>query len=212
MQDLNNLVAAVVEMEEARALELTQQYLDEGIDPSLVFEAFQEAMAEIGKRFEEEVYFIPELIMSGDLMKSASKTIKPYMKKGESDKIQKLGKVLIATVEGDIHDIGKNIIAMMLDIAGFEVRDIGVDITTAQIVAETKAYQPDIVGLSGLLTLAFDPMKDVVDQLAAEGLRDKTKVIIGGAQLDEGVREYIGADAWVTDAVSGVNYCKGWIS
>lgn len=212
MQNLNNLMQAVVEMEETQALELCQQYLDDGVDPQHIFETFQKAMAEVGNRFEQGVYFIPELIMSGEMMKTASEMIKPYIGDAESEKSKKLGKVLVATVEGDIHDIGKNIVVMMLDIAGFEVKDLGVDVPTAKIVAETKDFQPDIVGLSGLLTLAFDPMKDVVETLAAEGLRDKTKVLIGGAQLDDGVRAHTGADAWVTDAVAGVNYCKQWVS
>ena len=210
MQDLKALTEAVVEMEEAKSLELTRQYLDDGVDPALIVDAFQSALEEIGKRFEQEIYFIPELMMSGKIMESASEIIKPFMGDAGSEESKKLGKVLIATVEGDIHDIGKNIAAMMLDIAGFEVKDMGVDVPTATIIAETKAYQPDVLGLSGLLTLAFDPMKDVVDGLVAKGLRDSTKVIIGGGQMDEGVRKYTGADAWVIDAVSGVGCCKEW--
>jgi 5-methyltetrahydrofolate--homocysteine methyltransferase len=210
MQDFKALTKAVVEMEEAKALELTQQYLDEGVDPALIFDAFQKSLEEIGKRFEQEIYFIPELILSGKMMESASEIIKPFMKNAGLEESKKHGKILIATVEGDIHDIGKNIIVMMLGIAGFEVKDMGVDVPTDKIVAETKVYQPDILGLSGLLTLAFDPMKDVVDGLVAEGLRDKTKVIIGGGQMDEGVRELTGADTWVIDAVAGVNHCKEW--
>ena len=210
MQDFKVLIEAVVEMEEAKALELTRQYLDNGVDQVLIVDAFQRALEEIGKRFEQEIYFIPELIMSGKIMESASEIIKPFMENAGVEERKKLGKVLIAAVEGDIHDIGKNIVVMMLDIAGFEVRDMGVDVPTDKIVAETKAYQPDVLGLSGLLTLAFDPMKDVVNGLVSVGLREKTKVIIGGGQMDEGVREYTGADEWVIDAVSGVNRCKEW--
>lgn len=210
MQDFNELTKAVVDMEEAKALELTRKYLDEGVDPVLIYGAFQNSLEEIGQRFEQEIYFIPELILSGKMMESASEIIKPYMKNTGSEKSKKHGRILIATVEGDIHDIGKNIVVMMMDIAGFEIKDMGVDVPTDQIVAEVKAYQPDILGLSGLLTLAFDPMKDVVDGLVAGGLRDQTKVIIGGGQMDEGVMELTGADAWVIDAVAGVNYCKEW--
>jgi 5-methyltetrahydrofolate--homocysteine methyltransferase len=167
-------------------------------------------LEEIGRRFEKQVYFIPELIMSGEVMKIASELIKPYLKE---DAVigPKLGKFLMATVEGDIHDIGKNIATMMLEITGFDVKDIGVDVPSERIISEAEEFEADIIGLSGLLTIAFDPMKQVVDELKAKGLRDKYKVIIGGGQMDDQVREYTGADAFVTDAVAGLNICKGWI-
>lgn len=118
----------------------------------------------------------------------------------------------MATVQGDIHDIGKNIASMMLDLNGLEVKDIGVDVPAETIIAEAQAFGADVIGLSGLLTLAFDPMKAVVDKLEEQGLRDKIKVLIGGGQMDEQVCNYVGADAYVTDAVVGVNYIKGWLS
>jgi 5-methyltetrahydrofolate--homocysteine methyltransferase len=124
----------------------------------------------------------------------------------------KIGKILIATVEGDIHDIGKNIVATLLELNGFEVKDLGVDVPVPKIISEAKEFGADIIGLSGLLTLAFDPMKEVVKQLEKEGLRDKIKVIIGGGQMDGQVREYVGADAFVVDAVSGISLCKKWVS
>ncbi len=210
MADLNALKEAVVEMQEETALSLTKQYLDEGVDAVALFGAYQEALEEIGKRFEQQIYFIPELIMSGEMMKSASELIKPHLTETE-DSSKKLGKILIATVEGDIHDIGKNIVTMMMEISGFNVKDIGVDVPIGTIVDEAEAFGADIIGLSGLLTLAFDPMKKVVDTLSERGLRDKYKVLIGGGQLDEQVRGYTGADAFVTDAVAGVNLCKTWM-
>jgi 5-methyltetrahydrofolate--homocysteine methyltransferase len=118
----------------------------------------------------------------------------------------------MATVEGDIHDIGKNIATMMLELNGMEVKDIGVDVPTDTIVQEVENSNADVVGLSGLLTLAFDPMKAVVEKLEEKGLRDKVKVIIGGGQMDGQVCQYVGADAFVTDAVMGVNTVKGWLS
>jgi 5-methyltetrahydrofolate--homocysteine methyltransferase len=210
MADLKALKKAVVEMQEEKALSLTKQYLDEGTDPVALFGAFQAALEEIGKRFEQQIYFIPELIMSGEMMKSASELIKPHLPDTE-DSRDKLGKILIATVEGDIHDIGKNIVTMMMEISGFDVKDIGVDVPIGTIVDEAEAFGADVIGLSGLLTLAFDPMKKVVDALNERGLRDKYKVLIGGGQLDEQVRTYTGADAFVTDAVAGVNLCKTWL-
>jgi 5-methyltetrahydrofolate--homocysteine methyltransferase len=151
--------------------------------------------------------------MSGELMNRAAEIIKPYMDKDKSEGgSEKIGKVLIATVAGDIHDIGKNIVTMLLDINGFEVNDLGVDVPTQKIVEEAKTFQPDIVGLSGLLTLAFAPMKEVVQELDKAGLRNDLKVIIGGGQLDAQVSNDVGADAWVTDAVKGVNICKEWMA
>lgn len=210
MADLNELKEAVVEMQEDKALSLTKQYLDEGTDPVALFGAYQEALAEIGSRFEKQIYFIPELIMSGEIMKTASELIKPNLSE-TADSGKKLGKILIATVEGDIHDIGKNIVTMMLEITGFDVKDIGVDVPIGTIIDEAEAFGADVIGLSGLLTLAFDPMKKVVDMLNEKGLREKYKVLIGGGQLDEQVRTYTGADAFVTDAVAGVNLCKQWL-
>lgn len=212
MGDIKALTEAVVEMQEDKALQMTRELLDGGESALAVFDAYKAAMEEIGRRFEKQIYFIPELIMSGEMMKSAVEIIKPHLGDQEADTGKKLGKFLIATVAGDIHDIGKNIVSMLMDINGFEVRDLGVDVPTEKIVAEAKEFGADIVGLSGLLTLAFDPMKEVVNKLAEAGLRDKVKVIIGGAQMDEQVRLHVGADAFVTDAVTGINLCKGWMN
>ena len=210
MADLNVLKEAIVEMQEDQAFSLTRQYLEEGVDPVALFGAYQDALEEIGRRFEQQIYFIPELIMAGEIMKVASELIKPHLTE-TAESSAKLGKVLMATVEGDIHDIGKNIVTMMMEINGFDVRDIGVDVPIGTIISEAESFGADIIGLSGLLTLAFEPMKKVVDALTEKGLRDKYKVLIGGGQLDEQVRAYTGADAFVTDAVAGVNLCKTWL-
>jgi 5-methyltetrahydrofolate--homocysteine methyltransferase len=211
MSDTKELTRAIVEMEEGKALDLTRQLLESGIDPVSVFDAFQEAMAEVGKRFEAGTYFIPELVMSGDMMGSAMEIIKPYLKDTDTGESAKKGKILIATIEGDIHDIGKNIVTTLLSLNGFDVKDIGVDVPIDQIVSEAKAFDADVIGLSGLLTLAFDPMKKVVEKLEEEGMRDKVKVVIGGGQMDEQVCKYVGADAFVIDAVAGINLCKEWV-
>lgn len=178
----------------------------------IIFGAYQSALEEIGKRFEKEIYFIPELVMSGEMMKTAMEIIKPFIKDDEGQKRERIGKILIATVEGDIHDIGKNIVTMLMDLNGFDVLDLGVDVTAEKIIEEARAFGPDVIGLSGLLTLAFDPMKEVVEKLTEAGLRDRIKVIIGGGQMDEKVCNYVGADAFVIDAVAGVNLCKEWVN
>lgn len=212
MGTTQELTEAIVDMQEDKALALTRELLDGGTDPLAIFSAYQSALEEIGRRFEQEIYFIPELVLSGEMMKAAMGLIKPFIKEGSGEKKEKIGKIVIATVAGDIHDIGKNIVATIMDLNGFDVLDLGVDVPAEKIVREARAFDADVVGLSGLLTLAFDPMKEVVDELTSAGLRDKVKVIIGGGQMDENIRSYVGADAYVIDAVTGVNLCKGWVS
>jgi 5-methyltetrahydrofolate--homocysteine methyltransferase len=212
MADMRELMNAVIEMQEDKALELTKAYLAQGVAPLEIFDAYQQALAEIGRRFEQQIYFIPELILSGEMMRAASEIIKPMLGEAKAGGGQKLGKVVMATVEGDIHDIGKNIVVMMMDLNGLEVRDLGVDVPADKIIAEAMDFGADIIGLSGLLTLAFDPMRQVVEKLKAQGKRQQIKVLIGGGQMDEQVCSYVGADAFVTDAVAGVNCCKTWLA
>jgi methanogenic corrinoid protein MtbC1 len=210
---MKDLIDVMVDMKEDDLLALTQKYLSEGKDPVEIFRAYQSAMEEIGKRFEQNLYFVPELIMSGEMMNAGAELIKPHMKENvDGIGNAKIGKMLLATIEGDIHDIGKNIYAMMMELNGFEVMDMGVDVPVAAIIEKAKEFEPDIIGVSGLLTLVFDPMKNLVDQLKQAGLRDKFKIIVGGAQLDQQVCDYIGADAFATDAVFGVNKCKEWVA
>jgi methanogenic corrinoid protein MtbC1 len=214
MADLKDLFTAVVEMQEDTAMALTRSYLEQGVPALELFGCYQSALEEIGKRFEQQIYFIPELIMSGEMMKTAAEMLKPAMASQDAGPAAaggKLGKVVMATVQGDIHDIGKNIATMMLELNGLEVKDIGVDVPIDTIIEEAVAANADVIGLSGLLTLAFDPMKSVVDKLEEKGLRNKIKVIIGGGQMDEQVCKYVGADAFVTDAVEGVNTVKRWL-
>jgi 5-methyltetrahydrofolate--homocysteine methyltransferase len=209
---MQDLIDAMVEMNEAELLELTKKYLDNGTAATDVLKGYQEAMSIVGKRFEEEIYFIPELILSGEMMKQGAALMGPYLKgEGEDADIKSKKKFLLATVHGDIHDIGKDIVHMMMELNGFEVLDLGVDVPTDKIIAETKTFEPDIIGLSGLLTLAYEPMKEVVAKLEEAGLREACKVIIGGAQTDKTICEFVGADAYATDVVSGLNQCKQWV-
>lgn len=212
MSDIAILQAAIIDMREEEALELTRHLLDRGVDPVAVFNAYQEAMTEIGRRFECNEYFIPELIMSGEIMSAASDIIKPRMAGQEAKERKAIGTMVLATVEGDIHDIGKNIAGMIYDLNGIRVVDLGVDIPASRIIAAAKEERAEIVGLSGLLTLAFDPMRDVVEKLKAEGLREGVKVIIGGGQMDAQIQGYVGADAFATDAIAGLNVCKKWLA
>jgi methanogenic corrinoid protein MtbC1 len=210
---MQDLVKAVADMMEDEAMALTKKYVEQGVPPLQIIDAYKEALGIIGKRFEQCTYFVPELILAGEMMKTASEIIKPVMKGSQGDvEAPRIGRFLLGTVAGDIHDIGKDMVHMLMDINGFEVKDLGVDVPAQRFWDEYKDFQPDIIGMSGLLTLAFESMKEVADGLKEMGVRDKVKVIIGGGQMDEHACKYIGADAFVTDAVAGVNLCKKWVS
>jgi methanogenic corrinoid protein MtbC1 len=200
------LIDAINDMREEDALAITNQMLDAGTDPLHILEACRNAMEVIGNRFEAGECFIPELILAGEMMTQISEVIKPRMQQGA--KQEKLGKVVLGTVEGDIHDIAKDIVAFMLDINGFEVTDLGVDVPPARFVEAVKETGANIVGLSGFLTLAYDPMKDTVATLKENGL--DVKIMIGGGQIDDQIRAYTGADAYGRDAMAAVALAKEW--
>jgi len=216
MSDMNEqesqLVEWLADMNEDDALALANKMLfEENVDPLRVLELCRTAMDIVGKRFEEGEYFLPELVLAGEMLDNIGKLAKPMIKKVAGEETKTLGKVLIGTVHGDLHDIGKNIVTFMLDINGFEVRDIGIDVPVKTFIKEINEYQPDVVGLSGLLTLAFDSMKETIAAIEAEGLRSKFKIMIGGGQIDETVRNYTGADAFGVNAVEAVHLCKNWM-
>jgi methanogenic corrinoid protein MtbC1 len=206
------LVEWLADMNEDDALALSNKMLlEEGADPLRVLELCRNAMDIVGKRFEEGEYFLPELVLAGEMLDTIGKVAKPLIKTAPGEEAKKLGKVLIGTVHGDLHDIGKNIVTFMLDINGFEVKDIGIDVPIKTFIKEITAYQPDVVGLSGFLTLAFDSMKETISAFEAEGMRDKFKIMIGGGQIDDTVRGYTGADAFGVNAVEAVHLCKSWM-
>jgi 5-methyltetrahydrofolate--homocysteine methyltransferase len=203
------LVEAITNMEEPEALRLAKELLDSQVDPMRILELCGKAMDIIGKRFENQEYFLPELILAGKMLSQIADMVKPKLTK--EIKVKRLGKVIIGTVEGDIHDIGKNIVTFMLDVNGFEVHDLGIDVPVQRFIDAIKEIQPEVVGLSGFLTLAFDSMKKTIEAIQNVGLRNKVKIMIGGGQIDERVRDYTGADAYGLDAVAAVSLCKKWI-
>jgi 5-methyltetrahydrofolate--homocysteine methyltransferase len=201
------LIQAITDMREEDALNITKRMLENGADPITILDDCREAMGIIGQRFESGECFIPELILAGEMLSQISAIIKPRLQQnGESKKI---GKVVLGTVEGDIHDIAKDIVGFMLDVNGFEVTDLGVDVPPAKFVEAVKQTGAKVVGLSGFLTLAFDPMKFTVQALKEAGLTD-VKVMIGGGQIDENIRQYTGADAYGKDAMAAVALAKSW--
>ena len=193
---------------EDEVLKMVKERVEAGEDPLKIVNECREGITEVGKRFEAKEYFVPDLIMSGEIFKGAMEILKPKMA-GKSTK--KLGNFVIGTVSGDIHDIGKDITATMLEANGFEIYNLGVDIPPEKFVEKIKEVNAFAVGLCGLMTLAHDPMKETVELIKKEGLRDKVKIIIGGGTMDETVREYTGADAWSDNAAKGVDVIKGWV-
>jgi 5-methyltetrahydrofolate--homocysteine methyltransferase len=205
------LVEWLADMNEDDGVALAKRMLlDEGADPMRVLDLCRTAMDIVGKRFAAGEYFLPELVLAGEMLEIISAIAKPLIKQGAGGEPKRLARVLIGTVHGDLHDIGKNIVTFMLDINGFEVKDIGVDVPVATFIDEIGDFKPDVVGLSGFLTLAFDSMKETIDAIAGAGLRDNMKIMIGGGQIDETVRAYTGADAFGKNAVDAVSLCKGW--
>ena len=205
------LLDAIADMREDEALELAKSMLDAGDDPLRVLELCRTAMETVGKRFQEGEYFLPELILAGEMLERIGEMAKPLIGAGGAGAAKKHGRVLIGTVHGDLHDIGKNIVTFMLDINGYEVKDIGIDVPVERFVEEIREFQPSVVGLSGFLTLAFDSMKETIEAIAQAGMRDKLKIMIGGGQVDETVRSYTGADAYGNNAMAAVTLCRGWI-
>lgn len=205
------LVEWLADMNEDDGVALAKRMLlEENADPMRVLALCRTAMDIVGKRFAEGEYFLPELVLAGEMLETVGAIAKPLIKQGVGGEPKRFARVLIGTVHGDLHDIGKNIVTFMLDINGFEVKDIGVDVPVATFLDEIGDFKPDVLGLSGFLTLAFNSMKETIDAIAIAGLRDNMKIMIGGGQIDETVRAYTGADAFGISAVDAVTLCKGW--
>ncbi len=203
------LTKSIAELEETEALRITKEKLDRGEEPQLILDESRSGMEIVGKRFSEGTYFLPELIFSAEIFKEITEIVKPWLRKDVQAK--RLGKVIIGTVAGDIHDIGKDIVVFMLDVNGFEVYDLGVDVPPKKFVEKIKETNTQVVGLSGFLTLAFDSMKETVDVISIAGLRDKVKIMIGGGQIDGEIKKYTGADAYGKDAMAAVSLAKAWL-
>jgi len=203
------LTDAIVSLRMDEAVTLAKRMLDSGTDPLAIIADGSKAMEVIGRRFSEGEAFLPELIMGGEIMKSISEEVMPGG--AGAAPTGSRGTIIIGTVHGDIHDIGKDIVALMLGIDGYAVHDLGIDVSVEDFVAAIKEHDADIVALSGLLTLAFDAMKSTVDRIETAGLRDKVKIMIGGAPVDENVRVYTGADGWGNDAGLAIRLADEWI-
>jgi len=204
--DFVNLLA---DLKEEEVLKLTKQRLDSKEDPLKILEDARKGMEIVGKRFAGGEYFLPELVFSGELLAQVTNIVKPHLT-GAGIQQKKIGKVVIGTVAGDIHDIGLNIVDFMLDVNGFEVTNLGVDVPIEKFVKAMQETKAPVLGLSGFLTPAFDAMKETVEALEKAGLRKNIKIMIGGGQMDDEVCKYAKADAFGKDAMAAVTLTKQW--
>lgn len=208
----DKLINTIIELREDDAINQVKEMLEQGVQALEILNSTRKAVEIIGERYEEGKYFLPELMMTGEILKKIVELTKGKMVgTTKEDDSKYLGKVVIGTAQGDIHHIGKNIVTFMLDINGFKVIDLGEDVPPAKFVAAINEHQPQIVGMSALLTLAFDKMKDTVQAIDDAGLRDKVKIMIGGAPINEEIKEFTGADGWGKDAVEAVSLAKKWM-
>jgi methanogenic corrinoid protein MtbC1 len=203
-----DLSKALADLKEDEAVAIVRNKLNAGADPLAILEEARQGMETVGKRFSSGEYFIPDLVYSGEILKRVNELVKPKLAKEGAAK--KGGKVIIGTVAGDIHDIGKDIVVFMLDVGGFDVIDLGVDVPVTKFVETIKQSGAPIVGLSGFLTLAYDSMKQTIEAVKTAGLRDKVKIMIGGGQITDDIVKYTGADAYGKDAVAGVALARKW--
>jgi 5-methyltetrahydrofolate--homocysteine methyltransferase len=208
------LVQLLADMEEEEALALARQMLEDGFNPIRVLGLCREAMDIVGQRYEAQEYFLTELMLAGEMLTEISTMAKPLILDMDEDgeAAQSKGTVLIGTVHGDLHDIGKNIVTFMLEIDGYEVVDLGVDVPIREFISAIGEHRPSVVALSGFLTLAFDAMKETIEAFDADGIRNDFKIMIGGGQIDENIQKFTGADAFGRNAVEAVSLCNQWMA
>ena len=203
-----DFIQSIVDLREAEALSLVKMRLDKGEDPLCILEDTRQALQIVGKHFEDGEYFIPELIFSGEIMKEINALIKPHIS-GET-RSEHRGAVVIGTVKGDIHDIGKDMVTFMLEINGFKVRDLGVDVPAEKFVTSAKEIEAQIVALSAFLTSCIGSMKATIVALEEAGIRDQLKIMIGGNFVSDLVAREVGADGWGKDAGAAVQLARVW--
>jgi len=203
---LEQMQENVVAGNESKVVELTQKALDEGIAPEKILNGgFVPGMEIVGRKFQENEIYVPEMLMSARAMKAGMKLLEPFLTEAG---IEPIGKIVIGTVKGDLHDIGKNLVAMMLEGGGFEVIDAGVDVSPQKFMDLVKENKPDILCLSALLTTTMTEIKNVIEAFKEKDLRDDVKIMVGGAPLTEEYSKEIGADGYSSDAASAVNIAK----
>jgi len=203
---MSDLANAIADLKEDEVKQIVKSKIDSGVDPLSIVDECRKGMEIVGERYKNKEYFLGELIMSGEIFKEAMSVVEPKLKVGQSEK--PIAKMVLGTAKGDIHNIGKDIVATLLRAAGFEIYDVGIDVAPEVFINKLKETGASILGISGLLTPSFESMKLTIQAMEAAGLRDKVKVIIGGGIVTEVVRKYVGADVFTDDAPEGVELCK----
>lgn len=204
---LEKLRNSVINLDEQRLNEFLRTCLDRGTDPAKVLASLRQGLNEVGEKFERGEYFLSELVMAGEMMKGAMNLLEPHLKVGKSETG---GKIVLGTIVGDLHDIGKNVVKMLIVSAGFEVCDLGIDVTPQEFVEAAKKVGADVIGISALLSVTVPKTAEVVRLLKESGLKEKVRVIVGGAAVRKEHEEMFGVDAAVNDAVEGVKIIKSW--
>jgi methylmalonyl-CoA mutase cobalamin-binding domain/chain len=206
MTSRDKIVEAIIELDEQAALELADGRIKSGTEPVEILERCREGMSLVGEKFESGDFFLSEMIMAAEIFNQIMNIVRPHLKSALSEP---RGKVVIGTVEGDVHDIGKNIAIALLKAEGFDIVDLGVDVPPATFVEAIREHEPDIVGMSSLLTVALETTKQTIDAITEAGLRDKVRIIVGGGRIDSHATEYIKPDASTDNAAQGVRMCIG---
>jgi methanogenic corrinoid protein MtbC1 len=207
---IEKLIDAMADMREQEALSIAQGLLASGEDPLALLASCRDAMSIVGDRFEKGEYFLPELVLAAEVLRQIADLVTQQAGPQSIHSGRQAGKIIFGSVQGDIHDIGKNIVIFMLEANGFEVRDLGIDVPAERFVESIWEFEPEVVGLSGFMTVAFDAMRMTIKAIETAGLRDRVKVMIGGGMVDEHIRAYTGADAYGKDAVAAVSLAQEW--
>ena len=206
MESLDSLYTAILKGQLEEAVRLTNEAVSSAIPPQTIIDNYMtKAMEEVGRRFENHQAFVPELLLAGRAMKGALEVLKPHLSGGASSHI---GKIVIGTVKGDLHDIGKNLVASMMEGCGFEVINLGIDISSEKFIQAVKEHKPDILCMSALLTTTMSYMEEVIEALKIAGIRDQVKVMVGGAPVSESFARQIGADGYTENANAAVCLAK----
>ncbi len=201
------LIKAILDMDGDEAIRIVNERVAANEDPMGILDCGKEALTTIGELFEKQEFFLAELVMGGQIFKDIADIVSPLLK---SEGAESKGRILMGTVQSDIHDLGKNLVVLMLEISGFDVLDIGVDQTAEDFIEAIKEFDPHVIGLSGLLTVAFTSMQKIVAEIEKAGLRDGRKIMIGGSQMDDHVNKLVGADGFGTDAMKAVELSRNW--
>lgn len=203
---MSELADALANLDEDKVRRLVREKIDGGAGPMSIVDECRKGMDIVGERYKSKEYFLSELIISGEIFKEAMAVVEPMLKAGKES--EPISRMVLGTAKGDIHNIGKDIVATLLRAAGFEIYDLGIDVPPGKFVEKLTETGAPILGMSGLLTPSFGSMKETVEAVQAAGLRDKVKIVIGGGIVTEQVKKYVGADAFTDDAAEGVEICR----